>query len=1118
MTKEIEILKRKLLREQNAKIEAEKLLEEKSLELFKTNQQLQTLNANLEDLVVEKSQKLITAENEYHVLVESISDLILKTDLSGKIIYANQIAGKVLDHETSHLIGKTIFNYIPLPEKKRVIRLINRQFLDRICLNYLEIQITLNGNENLWFGVTVQFSEDKCITCDKKLCYSLNRTSKVKASLECSYQNVIIVARDITEQKRIRLNLEKSEKRYRKLINSIPELVCEINSKGEVTSANQISISAFGYTNEEFWSKPFSILKIFSKKDHKQLRENMRKVLDFGERFSSEYVAIRKDGTSFPVIVYSSPVYNSNSIVGIHGVMIDITDRKKHEFEKAKNLKRHEIISEISLKYNTTNDFSEKTQQVIEIVGKQTDVSRVYIFEDSFDGKHTSNTYEWCNKNIKSQKDTLQNISYSEFPSWHKLLIKKGIIYSEDMTNLPLNIKENLDFEDIKSIIVLPLLVEGEIFGFIGFNECQTGRVWNKADLELFRIISTVISNAYFRNKIYAELSVQAEENLGIINSIPDQIVRIAANGRIISLDSPNRKSSLFRAYEKNSKDDIHSLFDQELANSFQTGINECLTTGLFKFDFSFLNWDEIEFYEARFSKLEGNIVMAIIRDVTELRENEKLLEIAKVKAEEASRAKSEFIANVSHEIRTPMNAILGFSEWLHDNVTNELHKSYLHTVMSSGRNLLTLINDILDLSKIESGKLTLQIEPTKVGLVIQEIQQVFSQKLEEKNLTFNLTIDQSVPTYIFMDAVRFYQILFNIIGNGIKFTTKGYIHVSVWAEPCSTENEIDLMVRIEDTGIGINEDQQEHIFKAFTQQSGQSNRHYEGTGLGLSIVSGLLKRLNAQVKLKSTPGVGSIFTLKFNEVKIAEVEEVKKGAEAKSQRDVLNSGKILIVDDVDFNIKVLKRIIDSDKVTFLEAQDGQQALDILETEHPDIIFMDIMMPGISGYTTTELIKKQDRLKDIPVVAFTASTMNSDTDKINNLFDAFLQKPALRKDVYAVLTKFLSDRFDAVDISSPEVQVTEISEACRKNLPMVLETLKNEFSDHWMKIKDDLIIFEIEEFHDKLNNFSKEKDCRFLDQYCLQLSVGIQSFDIEKIKKKLGEFPELIEKLNSYVK
>jgi PAS domain S-box-containing protein len=1118
MTKEIEVLKRKLLREQKAKTEAEKLLEEKSLELFKTNQQLKTLNSNLENLIVEKSQKLITAENEYHVLVESISDLILKTDLSGKIIYANQIAEKILNRETAQLIGKTIFNYIPPSEKKRIIRLLNRQFLNHVCLNYLEIQIPLNENENLWFGVTIQFSEDKCITCDKKLCYSLNHASTVKASSECSYQNVIIVARDITEQKRIRLNLEKSEKRYRELINSIPELVCEINSKGEVTSANQISISAFGYTNEEFWSKPFSILKIFSKKDHERLNENMKKVLEFGERFSNEYVAIRKNGTNFPVIVYSSPIYNANSIVGIHGVMIDITDRKKHELEKTKNLKRHEIISEVSLKYNTTSDFSEKTQQVIEILGKQTDVSRVYIFEDSSDGKSTSNTYEWCNKNSKSRKDALQNISYSEFPSWHKLLIKKGIIYSEDMTDLPPDLKEKLEYKDIKSIIVLPLLVEGKIFGFIGFNECQSERVWNKADLELFRIISTIISNAYFRSKIYAELSTQAEENIRIINSIPDQIVRIAENGKIISLDSPNRKSSLFRGYEKDSKDDIYSLFDQELASSFQTGIKECLTSGLFQFDFSFLNWDELEFYEARFSKLKGNVVMAIIRDVTELKENEKLLKIAKVKAEEASRAKSEFIANVSHEIRTPMNAILGFSEWLHDNVTNELHKSYLHTVMSSGRNLLTLINDILDLSKIESGKLTLQIEPTKVALVIQEIQQVFSQKLEEKNLTFNLTIDKSVPIYIFMDTVRFYQILFNIIGNGIKFTSKGYIHVSVWAEPCNVENAIDLMVRIEDTGIGINEDQQEHIFNAFTQQSGQSNRHYEGTGLGLSIVNGLLKRLNAEVKLKSNPGEGSTFTLKFNEVKIAEVEEAKDGAELKPHKDVLNAGKILIVDDVDFNIKVLKRIIDSDKVTFLEAQDGQQALCILETEHPDIIFMDIMMPGISGYTTTELIKKQDRLKDIPVVAFTASTMNDDTDKINSLFDAFLQKPALRKDVYAVLTKFLSNKFDSVDITNQEVQVTEISEECRKNFPLILKTLKNEFLDHWIKIKDDLIIFEIEEFYDKLNNFSKEKDCRLLNQYCLQLSVGIQSLDIEKIKKKISEFPELIEKLNSFIK
>lgn len=984
MDKDIELLQRKLEYERLARIEAEKFLEEKSLELYQSNQKLEELNLDLENLIQEKKQKLEAAENEY-----KISDLKLAL-----------------------------------------------------------------------------------------------------------------------------LELEKSERRYRELTEFLPELICEIDNAGKLIYVNQFALDKFGYTNEEVWNGSFNFLDIFEPADQPQIVANVKNLLHNGGHLSNEYNAVKKNGEHFPVIVYSAPIYKQDSIAGIRGVMVDITDRKNDELEIARNLRQQEILSNISQNYNSTLDFEEKTSEALRIIGEHTKVSRVYIFKDSDDGLLTSNTYEWCNTGIERQIAKLQDIPYSLIPSWKPILLEKGIIYSENISELPQDLRDMLEPQGIKSIIVLPLFLDGRFFGFIGIDECTKNREWSKSEIELLRTISNILSNAFLRNIINIELINSVNENKGIIDSIPDQIIRISDSGKILSSFKPKEKG-LFGKFIFGENDRIDNLLNEELSVSFMSAIKECLADGTFKFDFTFLNWENLEYYEARLVKLKENEVLVIIRDVTDSKEKEKELQYAKVKAEEASRSKSEFLANISHEIRTPMNAILGFSEWLFENVADPQHKSYLHTILTSGRNLLALINDILDLSKIESGKMNIELEPMQCNVVIQEISQVLQQKIEAKNLAFNIYIDPSVPEYIYMDEIRFYQILFNIVGNAIKFTPKGYINVSVYATKTISNNLINLIINVEDTGIGIKEDQQEKIFTAFTQQSGQSNRYYEGTGLGLAIVCGLLKKLNGEIKIKSKVGKGSTFTITIKDVKVAEITEKTITANESKYNLILDPCTILIVDDVDFNIQVLKRIIGFENVTYLEAKSGEHALEILHSENPDIIFMDIRMPGINGYDVTEIIKNNENHKKIPVIAFTASTMSDEKDRIENIFDSFLQKPVFKKDVMNVLKRFLPYKYKMPEkIESDEVHKA-ISPECLANLPDVIQTLENEFLTEWNSIKNDLIIFDIEDFNSRLLEYASNNSCGFLDTYCRELNQGLLTFDIELIEKKLSEFPGLISKLKS---
>jgi PAS domain S-box-containing protein len=921
----------------------------------------------------------------------------------------------------------------------------------------------------------------------------------------------LIIIRDVTIDKIVKDKLESSERRYRELTEFLPEMICEMQLNGKVLYANQFALSKFGFSAEDVSNGVINVFDIFDSDELPRVYANLDKALKNVSNSSNEYTVVKRNGEKFPALVYSSPIYNNNVMVGIRGVMVDITDRKNQELQIAKNLRQQEILSQISLNYNSSNDFKLKTNEALKIIGEHTQVSRVYIFEDDVDGLHASNTFEWCNKGITSQITELQDVPYLSIPSLKEALLKEGILYSENIEELPKDLIDILKPQEILSIIVLPLFLDGHFFGFVGFDECLRYRKWTKSEIELLRTVSNLVSNAYLRNKINNNLINSLNEISGIINSIPDIIVRFSDKGRIVSYDSQVHHG-LFSGIKAGEKEFINDIFEEELSNSFITAINDCLIDGHFSFDFTYFGRSELQYYEARFVRLKEDEVLAIIRNVTESKEQEKQLQVAKMKAEEASRAKSEFLANVSHEIRTPMNAILGFSEWLYDNSLDELHKSYLHTILSSGKNLLALINDILDLSKIESGKMTLHMEPMQCRMVISEINQVLKQKLEGKNLAFDVHIDRSVPNYIFMDEVRFYQILFNIVSNAVKFTEKGYIHITAYATNSLTDNVIDLNISVEDTGIGISEDQRENIFKAFTQQSGQSNRHYEGTGLGLSIVSGLLKKLNGEIKLKSKPGKGSTFMLKFREVSVAEIADQGSPVLEINRNFKLTSGKILIVDDVNFNIQVLKRIINSDAVTYLEANNGQEALDILMSETPDIIFMDIRMPGMSGYAVTHIIKNNEKLSKIPVVAFTASTMHDDADAIDNLFDAFLQKPVFKKDIMAVLSRFLPNQIGMTEKVEVKDESPAITTDCREILPEVLEKLETSFFKEWERIKDDLIIFDIEDFHRNLTEFGEDNNIPSIGLYCKELNICLQSFDIDAIRLKLNEFPILLDK------
>ncbi|WDE95619.1 ATP-binding protein [Lentisphaera profundi] len=374
--------------------------------------------------------------------------------------------------------------------------------------------------------------------------------------------------------------------------------------------------------------------------------------------------------------------------------------------------------------------------------------------------------------------------------------------------------------------------------------------------------------------------------------------------------------------------------------------------------------------------------------------------------AESANKMKSEFLANVSHEIRTPMNAILGFSELLEKEVQQEGPLEYVQAINSSGRSLLHLINDILDLSKVEAGKLELSFSNVDLRSVVNEFTTVFSREIEKKGLELIVVVDDSVPDLVFLDEVRIRQILFNLIGNAIKFTNEGYIKVAVKAE-LKPSGLVDLDFTVEDTGVGIGEEANRKIFGAFNQASAEISKEYGGTGLGLSICKELSQLMGGVISLASEKGKGSVFTVSLKSVKV-ELKPKREEQPLKLENKYkFEASRILIVDDTFLNRMLLKEFLKEFPFELAEAENGQEALDILEDFDADLILMDMKMPIMDGRQATAKIKSSALLKHKPVIAVTASAMKASEDEISELCDDFLRKPFKMDDLLVLLLRYL---------------------------------------------------------------------------------------------------------------
>ncbi|HVG42886.1 MAG TPA: ATP-binding protein, partial [Chitinophagaceae bacterium] len=385
---------------------------------------------------------------------------------------------------------------------------------------------------------------------------------------------------------------------------------------------------------------------------------------------------------------------------------------------------------------------------------------------------------------------------------------------------------------------------------------------------------------------------------------------------------------------------------------------------------------------------------------IAKLNESEKRLK-------EASSAKEQFLANMSHEIRTPMNAILGFTNLLKKTKLDGQQAQYVDFIHSSGENLLALINDILDLSKIEAGMMQLENTPFSLNGLIASIETMFAEKAETKGLVLKVSADATINDTLSGDAIRLTQILINLLSNAIKFTEHGVVELNV-ASVKNTPDEVVLQFHVKDTGIGIAPGKKQNIFDRFQQAEAETTRRFGGTGLGLSIVKQLVEIQKGSINVISELGKGSEFIVTLPFVPLVEYTAVngKKVAQPQQVAFAAKRGKVLIAEDNSMNQHLIRHLMEQWQVDYILVNNGWEAVEQLKENNFSLVLMDIQMPEMDGYVTTSVIRNELK-STIPIIAMTAHAMAGEREKCLGMgMNEYISKPIKENELYNIIQQY----------------------------------------------------------------------------------------------------------------
>ncbi len=439
--------------------------------------------------------------------------------------------------------------------------------------------------------------------------------------------------------------------------------------------------------------------------------------------------------------------------------------------------------------------------------------------------------------------------------------------------------------------------------------------------------------------------------------------------------------------------------------------IEEAFNRGFNKFEWMHMRQGgevfPAEVWLTRFKLQDREVLQASVRDITQAKLIAQALHEARRKADQANKAKSEFLANMSHEIRTPLHAVLGFADLLYSSIEDATLKEYVSTIQAGGKSLLNIIDEVLDLSKIEAGLLKLEYHPLSITDLLKEIVTLSAIRAQKKNIQISTRIDPDIPEFILLDTTRLRQILLNLVSNAVKFTPRGSI--TIYADLINLREEcFDLHLAVQDTGIGIREEACVKIFDAFYQEPSCSMSAPKGTGLGLTITKRFVELMNGNIRVTSIPGEGSRFDVVFRDVQICRNIPRYLDTQNDTEEITFEPATILIADESEDNRRIIRDTLVRQPIVLIEAVETKQALAIANEKRPELILYSSDLPGIDARSFMVELRNGGRMTEIPVVVMTAAMPGiSSTDFLQMGFDGYLAKPFTLQEFIRQLARFL---------------------------------------------------------------------------------------------------------------
>jgi len=485
----------------------------------------------------------------------------------------------------------------------------------------------------------------------------------------------------------------------------------------------------------------------------------------------------------------------------------------------------------------------------------------------------------------------------------------------------------------------------------------------------------------------------------------------------------------------------------------------------------------------------------------------------AKLQAEHSNREKTVFLANMSHEIRTPMNAILGFSELLQSDLREPRHRQYLQSIRSSAGSLLLLINDVLDMSKIEAGILELRPEPTDLREICDFIRTLFSESTAKKQLRLECHVAGNFPHAVLIDRIRLRQILVNLVGNAVKFTDKGGVEVRVDWEKQPTSSHVTLVIEVQDTGVGIPQNKLDAIFKPFVQSGAHLKKEKQGTGLGLSIVKRLTEIMGGSVTVASVMEQGSAFYLRFPNVpisaRLAASEKLSPAGEVNFNE--LRAATLLVVDDNETNCQLIAGMFAGSHHRLFFGSSGEEAVAKARELKPNILLLDVRMPGMDGNEALAEIRKTPGLEFLPVIAITASNLMGEENSTKERFSGYVRKPFSKRELFDELADFLPQQPRA---ESPEEKNVPVKKEITPAPKELVSQLRRLLIEPWPSIRDSVAVNESKIFAQGLEGLGQRWQCEPLVHYAQKLLLDAENYAVTDLEKHLGEFAALVEQLD----